>query len=172
MQTPNLQQRVQFLCRSATLPPSELGVVEIPYFGRKLKYHGDREFPDWDIRVFMDDYQIRNAFEAWHNAINTIISNRMDVGVANANPSLGNSYKTIATVTSFATTGPGDLDGDGAIKTYRFDGVFPRRIEPVRLDWDDTNQIAEFGVTLSYDWWEPLESASSAPIVPTELSPE
>lgn len=118
----------------------------------------------------MDDYQIRDAFEAWHNAINTIISNRMDEGVANPNPSVGQSYKTVATVTSFKQTGPGNFDGDGAIKTYEFDGIFPTRVDPVQFDWDNKNQIAEFAVEFAYDWWIPRTNASSPPTVPVELA--
>lgn len=171
VETAGISSRMQFLCRTADLPESILGVVEVPYFGRRIKLAGDREFRDWTVRVIMDDYQIRDGLEAWHNAINTIISNRMDERVVNTNPVLGNSYKTIALVTSFDKTGPGDIDGDGAIKSYRFDGIFPREIGNVRFDWDDTNRIAEFDVTFSYDWYEPLRRANDQPIFATELNP-
>jgi hypothetical protein len=171
VETAGISNRVQFLCRSADLPESSMGVVEVPYFGRTIKVNGDREFRDWQVRIMMDDYQIRHGFLAWHNAINTIISNRMDERVVNINPAIGNSYKTIATVTSFDKVGPGDIDGDGALATYRFDGIFPREIGPVRMDWDAKNQIAEFDVTFSYDWYEPLTRANDIPIFPTELNP-
>lgn len=168
---PGLTEQMSFLARSAEMPESIIGTVEVPYFGRHIKVAGDRTFGDWSVRIIMDDFKLRDAFEAWHNGINAIISNRMDENVAGINPALGNSYKSVAFVTVFDKKGPGDIDGDGALKSYRFDGIFPRQIGPVRMDYDARDQIAEFDVLFSYDWYEPLRKASEGPIFQTELNP-
>ena len=169
---PDAKAQLQFLCRSASLPPSVINKVPVPYFGRKINLAGDRDFADWQITVLNDeDFALRDAFEAWHNAMNTIVSNRLDTRVAGTIPTLGNSYKTVGLVTQFAKTGPGDIDGEGAIKTYKFEGMFPTEVDPIRLDWDATNAVEEFNVTFAIDWWEPMIRANDLPIFPLELNP-
>lgn len=169
---PNTSNRAQFLCSATSIPASSIDKVPVGYFGRKIQLAGDRVFQDWQVRVLNDeDFQIRNAMEAWHNSINSIISNRLDPRVANISPQIGNSYKTTAMVTQLSKTGPGDIDGDGALKTYKFDGIFPTEVDPIRLDWNSTNQIEEFDVTFAYDWWEPMRKGNEAPIFPIEQNP-
>jgi hypothetical protein len=66
------QQKTTFMARSAQLPGSTLGIVPVNYFGRELKFVGNRTFADWTINVINDeDFVIRNAFERWMNAINS-----------------------------------------------------------------------------------------------------
>jgi hypothetical protein len=168
----NAENRLQFLCRGADIPDSVINKIDVPYFGRVIKVAGDREFGPWNVRIINDeDFVIRNAFEAWHNAMNTIISNRLDERVSSIDPTPGNSYKTVASVTQFKKTGPGETDGYGAIKTYEFDGIFPTQISPIRLDWENRNAIEEFDVVFEYDWWVPSEKANDQPIFPVELNP-
>ena len=163
-------QKAQLLVKSASLPDSVIGQVPVPFFGRTIKVAGNRTFDDWDITVMNDeDFLLRNAFEAWHNGINTIISNRLDSDIAGISPSLGTSYKTTAIVTQFAKTGPGDIDGDGAIKSYTFSGIFPVSVSPIPLAYDDINTFETFNVRFAYDWYEPTKSAADAPIFPLEL---
>lgn len=38
-----------FLVKSASLPGTALGTIEIPYRGRRIKVPGDRTFGDWSI---------------------------------------------------------------------------------------------------------------------------
>ncbi len=170
---PQVSKKLTLLCRSASLPDSSMGTVPVAYFGRTTKVAGNRQFDDWDVTVYNDeDFLIRDAFEYWHNSINTIISNRLDPRVANISPDGGNSYKTTASVTQFSKKGPGDIDGDGAIKTYEFDGLFPTMISSIPLAYDDLNTIETFQVRFAYDWYAPLKKSSGQPIFPIELSPE
>ena len=56
-------QKISFTCKSATLPSSQLGVVNAPYMGRVAKFAGDRVFDDWSISVLLDtDLISRDAF--------------------------------------------------------------------------------------------------------------
>jgi len=162
-----------FLIKAAQLPASIIEPVEVGYFGRKIKLNGDRTFQDWTVTVMNDeDFAIRNAFEQWHNAINGIVGNRLDTRVASIVPSNsdgGNSYKVDATVTQFSKEGPGELDGPGAIKTYKFSGMFPISVDAITVDWDATNQFEMFDVTFAYDWWEPSVNGSDEPLFDLEL---
>lgn len=135
--------KVPFMVRAAQIPSSDLGVIEVPYFGRKIKLAGDRTFGDWTVTVINDeDFLIRNAMEQWSNQINSLRGNLRTFGAAS--PSL---YKTNATVTQFSKTGV-------PIRTYTFNGIFPQAIATIDLDWNSVDTIEEFTVTFQYDWWE------------------
>ncbi len=135
--------KVPFMVRAAQIPASDLGVIEVPYFGRKIKLAGDRTFGDWTVTVINDeDFLIRNAMEQWSNQINSLRGNLRTFGAAS--PSL---YKANATVTQFSKTGV-------PIRVYTFNGIFPQSIAPIDLDWNAVDAIEEFTVTFQYDWWE------------------
>ncbi len=166
---PDVSSRMQFLCRAADLPNDSIGTIAIPYFGRKIKLAGDRDYVDWRTIVMNDeDFVVRDSLEAWHNAINTIVGNRMLEDVAGINPQLANSYKTDGVITQFARVGPGDIDGPGAIKTYKFTGMFPVDIDNIPVSWSDNDTIEEFSITWAYDWWEPFRRADDIPLFDLE----
>lgn len=151
-------QKLAFLAQSTELPSSQLGVVEVPYFGRTIKLDGDRTFPDWSIDVLNDeDFRIRAAFEAWMNGINTHISNRKDSSFSGLN------YKSSATVYQLSKNAQSP-EIENAIRAYTFSGLFPTNLEAIRLDWSRINAIETFGVTFAYDYWIPGadESASES----------
>lgn len=164
--------RHPFLIKATQLPSSNIDAVEVPYFGRKIKLAGDRVFDNWAITVMNDeDFAIRNAFEEWHNGINSIISNTLDPEIASVTGEIGNSYKTDAIVTQFSKVGVdsvGDFDGDQARKTYKFNGVFPIAVEPINVSWEDTNQVEQFDVILAYDWYEPQVRGNDTPMFDIE----
>jgi hypothetical protein len=134
-------EKIRFTCRASSIPPAIVDPVEIAYFGRRVKYSGDRRYPDWNITVMLDaDWFAREMFERWSSAINTTISNVMRPEVFPL------SYKTSAEVTQYR--------GDGEIiATYLFEGLFPTMIGDVMLDWENSNQIETFDVTFAYDYW-------------------
>lgn len=146
--TEAMLRKINFTCRASSVPASTIAPVEVPYFGRKVKVAGDRTFADWSVTVMNDeDYTVRNAFESWHNYINTIIGNRRILVGESA--ITGEGYKGTAFVNQYSKTGE-------IIKQYRFDNIFPVSVEEMALDWDSTNQIQTFGVTFAYDWWVPF----------------
>ena len=60
------------MCKSAALPGSNLGVIEVPFRGRTVKIAGDRTFDTWTATFFNDkDMEIRALFEDWANSINS-----------------------------------------------------------------------------------------------------
>ena len=61
--------KFRFTCRAAQLPAATVGSIEIPYFGRKIKFAGDRTFTDWTVTVMNDeDFLVRSMIEKWSNA--------------------------------------------------------------------------------------------------------
>ena len=135
--------KTTFMAKASQLPGSTIGTVPLFYFGRELKFAGNRTFPDWSVQIINDeDFTIRNAMESWMNAINSHVSNRR-----NESAQSPTSYTADATVTQYGKNGD-------ALKTYRFVGLFPTDIEPIGLDWGTNDSIEEYGITFAYQWWE------------------
>jgi hypothetical protein len=117
--------------------------VRVPYFGRTVKYAGDRDYPDWTVSVFNDeDFPVRNLLESWSNKMNQVISNTMTDDV------FPTGYKQSAQVIQYGKDGT-------ALKGYILDGAFPINVDAMALSWDSVNQIQTFDVTFSYDLWYP-----------------
>jgi hypothetical protein len=143
----NAQTKLTFMCKTAQLPGSTVGVVPVNYFGRELKFVGNRTFADWTISVINDeDFIVRNAFERWMNGIN---SHNLNVRNPLALAPLG--YSVDGDVTQFGKQG-------NTLKKYRFVGVFPTDITPIDVDWGSNDTIEEFSVTLSYQWWDAVDT--------------
>jgi hypothetical protein len=139
----NAQTKTTFMCKTAQLPGSTLGVVPVQYFGRELKFVGNRTFADWTVTIINDeDFVVRNAFERWMNGIN---SHNLNVRNPVASTPLG--YSVDSEVTQFGKAG-------NTIKKYRFVGMFPSDITPIDVDWGSNDTIEEFSVTLTYQFWE------------------
>jgi hypothetical protein len=139
----NAQTKMTFMCKTAQLPGSTLGVVPVQYFGRELKFVGNRTFADWTVTIINDeDFSVRNAFERWMNGIN---SHNLNVRNPIAGTPLG--YSVDVQVTQFGKAG-------NTIKKYNFVGMFPTDITPIDVDWGSNDTIEEFSVTLTYQFWE------------------
>lgn len=150
--------QLSYLTATASLPSSDLSLVEVPYFGRRIKLAGEREYRDWVVTIMNDeDFNMRDLLESWSNMINTGITNIQDT--ASSSPT---TYKSEATeVLQYGKTGPGT--DAGIIRAYEFHGLFPLRISDIRLDWSQGNQIETYDVQFAYDFWTPLVLGSSRP---------
>ena len=141
----NAGRKLQFMCKSAQIPGSTVGIVPVQYFGREVKLAGNRTFADWTIQVINDeDFSIRTAFEKWMNGINSHRTNTR-------NPAASSplNYTTTATVKHYGKTG-------NVLRAYNFVGLFPVDLAPIDLDWGNNDSIEEYSVTLSYQWWEAI----------------
>jgi hypothetical protein len=136
-------QALTFLAKTAQLPGSTLGTVPVYYFGREMKFVGNRSFADWSITIINDEnFKVRRAFESWMNSINSHATN-----LRNGAATTPTSYSVDAKVEQFDKAG-------NVIKSYKFIGAFPVDLNPIDLDWSSNDSIEEFGVTLAYQWWE------------------
>ncbi len=138
---------ISFLCKSAQIPASSLGQIEIPYRGRKIKIPGDRTFADWSITIISDaNLNLRSAFEFWSSQFNTHVSNVTT-----------NSFMSLMVPWSVT-----QLLRDGSpLRTYEFQGCFPSEVGAIELGYENNDAIAEFPVTLQYSWWEAAPSVTA-----------
>lgn len=134
--------KTPFMVKASSLPASTLGMVEVPYFGRKVKIAGDRTFEDWNVTVINDeDFLVRNAMEQWSASINAHQGNITSFG--SASPL---QYKSTALITQFSKTG-------AAIREYTINGLYPTSVAAIEMAWGTVDEIEEFQVTFAYDWW-------------------
>ena len=69
-----------YMCKSAALPASNVGTIEVPFRGRTVKIAGDRTFDNWSATFINDkDFKARSYFEKWLNEINTHQANTANV---------------------------------------------------------------------------------------------
>jgi hypothetical protein len=136
-------QKVNFMAKAAQLPGSTLGTVPVYYFGREMKFPGNRSFADWTLTIINDeDFVIRNSLESWMNAINSHAGNvRSGAAVAST------GYSVDASVTQYGKTG-------NELKKYNFVGMFPLDLAPIDLDWGSNDAIEEYTCTFAYQYWE------------------
>lgn len=138
----NAPRKLSYLAKAASLPPSIIDPVEIPYMGRRIKIMGDRSFPPWSITIMNDeDFLVRDSFERWHQLLNARQENVMTT--ATTNPE---SYKVNIIVTQLSKDG-------SALYKYTLIGAFPTVVDPIQVDWEAINQIEQFNVEFQYDFW-------------------
>ena len=130
----------QMLCKIAAIPPSTMGVVEVPYFGRMVKVPGNRTFDNLSVTVINDEgFEVRNAIEAWMNKMNTHVENK------STNPTGLHTEMTIVHYTR-----KGDEMSHGG---WTFTNCFPVALGEIGLDWGSNDTIEEFTVDFAYDYW-------------------
>lgn len=134
--------KTPFMIEATNIPSLNLGLIQIPYFGRIIKLAGDRDYQPWAVTVINDeDFLIRNALEEWSNKINSFQGNLRNFG--SSSPA---EYKSRAIVTQFSKTGT-------PIREYTFEGLYPANISEIGLNWGDRDQIERFQVSFEYDYW-------------------
>ena len=139
------------LCKTAQLPGSTIGVVEVQYFGRPVKMPGNRTFENLTTTIINDEgFKLRHALEKWMSFLNTHEGN----------------LSTTAGGTSLTYTGTLTLqqysrDGLADINPYKFNRCWPVNVAPIDLDWGTNDTIEEFTVEWAYDWWSSDDSAAT-----------
>jgi len=140
-----------FMCRAAQLPGSTVNSVPVNYFGRELKFSGNRVFSEWTVTIINDeDFKIRNTFELWMSSLNSHVSNLRSL----VEPL---SYQKDGNVKQYGKAG-------NVIKEYKFVGLFPIDVSPIELDWSANDTIEEFAVTFAYQWWQSTGENTSSPL--------
>lgn len=141
----------RFMIKASQLPGSTVGSIPVYYFGREVKFAGNRSFANWSIQVINDEnFAIRNYLERWMNNLNSHVGNlRSQTALAPV------SYTSDAVITQYGKTG-------NILKQYKFAGLFPIDVAPIDLDWGNQDTIEEFGVTFAYQWWESFPSTDGS----------
>ena len=149
-------EKTTFLVKASQMPGSTIGVVEVPFRGRKLKVSGDRTFADWETTIINDgSFELRKAMEKWSEYIqnhNYALGARpLDKGDATADRSRGVGNDNSG---YFGTANVRQLDRQGnQLRMYQFNGIWPSVIEPISLNFGDVDTIEEYNVTFCVQYW-------------------
>ena len=159
------------MVKTAQIPASSLGVIEVPYRGRMLKVAGDRTFEPWSVTVINDgEFNIRKAFEKWSRGINAHTENVCQLGYGADG---GESYCRDMTVYQLSRDGqkpsktpsniesPG-VDGLDVVRAYRFYDAWPSSLSAIDLSYESNDQIEEFTVDFQYNYFEVTKSSLEA----------
>lgn len=143
--------KTPFMVEATSVPAMTLGIIQVPYMGRKIKVPGDRTFEEWTVNVICDeDYLIKNAMEEWNNRINTLRGNLRDF--PSSSPL---QVQSEALLTQYSKT-------LSPIRQYRMKGLWPAVVGQVELSWNNTDSIITFPVTFAYDWFAPEGATGNA----------
>ena len=136
------------LCKSAALPGSNLGVIEVPFRGRTVKIAGDRTFDTWTATFFADsNMEIRGLFEDWANSINSHEGNTAERFLPNQGTT---GYMADLFVSQLEKD---DQVGGSVIRTYQLHHCFPTNVSAIDLAYDSNDQISEFTVEWQYSFF-------------------
>lgn len=142
------------MCKTAQIPGSTIGVVEVQYFGRPVKLPGNRTFENLTTTIINDEaFDIRHAMEGWMSFLNQHKSN---ITASTGGSKTGAAYTGTLTLQQYNKDGTDDTD-----QKYVFDNCWPVNVAPIDLDWGTNDTIEEFTVEWAYDWWTNDLSAST-----------
>ena len=147
------QELVTFMCKSAALPASNVGVIEVPFRGRSVKIAGDRTFDNWSATFINDkDMKARSYFEAWLRDINTHQANTANV----IDPT---AYGRSVVVRQLEK----DENSNGSeLRSYKLWYAFPTSSSAIDLAYDSNDQIEEFSVEFQYSYWTVGDDSDTA----------
>ena len=138
------QTLVSYMCKSAALPASNIGVIEVPFRGRTVKIAGDRTFDNWSA-TFINDKEMksRSYFEEWLNKINTHKANTGEI----TDPTAYGRSVVIRQLEKDNTPAGSEL------RSYKLWYAFPISTSAIDLAYDSNDQIEEFSVEFQYSYW-------------------
>ena len=138
------QTLVSYMCKSAALPASNIGVIEVPFRGRTVKIAGDRTFDNWSA-TFINDKEMksRSYFEQWLNQINTHKANTGEIQDPTA---YGRSIVIRQLEKDNSPAG-------SELRSYKLWYAFPISTSAIDLAYDSNDQIEEFSVEFQYSYW-------------------
>jgi len=133
-------QKMTFMCKTAQFPGSDLGFVEVPYFGRTIKLAGNRTFAEWTTTIINDeDFAVHAGLTNWMNGINSHGGNERTFA--------GTDYQVDATVKQYTKSGD-------VAKEITIINCWPTALAPIELGWDQNDSVEEYAVTWQYDYWQ------------------
>jgi hypothetical protein len=151
---PSAEHDFRFLCQISEIPSETVSVINVPYFGRILKYAGERKWENLTVRVINDEnFEVRRAIEAWMSAIadhSTTVS-QFDGSITST------GYVTDGVVTQMSRN-----QGGAAIQAYQFVGMWPTELGKIDLSWAAADEIETFPITFAYQYWQTVDPTTGA----------
>lgn len=137
---PRTGNKIEFLCRAASLPGSSFGDIAIKHMGNTLKLPGDRTFEDWTVSILNDvNFEVRNGLEAHMNEI------------AGTSDSRGSTTLDYMVDRAFVE----QLDkSDSVLARYEFFNMYPKTINPITLDYEQSEGIETYDAVFAFSHWE------------------
>ena len=138
------QTLVSYMCKSAVLPASNIGVIEVPFRGRTVKIAGDRTFDNWSA-TFINDKEMKSRayFEQWLNQINTHKENTAQI----IDPT---EYGRSLVVRQLEKD---NSQAGDELRSYKLWYAFPTSASAIDLAYDSNDQIEEFSIEFQYSYW-------------------
>jgi len=122
--------------KGAQLPTADVGILEIPYKGRKVKIPAERSFSEWTVTVMeTNDMNVRRSFEKW-------------MSVMDAEDQIKRNTAALATIDVVLLKG----DNTTPSITYTLYGAFPSSLASVDLSFDEQTAPLEYSVTFQYSY--------------------
>lgn len=129
-------RQASLLARTTTTPSSTLGVIEVGWGGRTLPVPGDRTFEEFTVGfIGVNDFNVRNAFERWSEAINGSATN---TGLTALDDFMRDIQLDLMDV------------NDNITKTYILKDAYPTIVSGMDMDSGAMDSYAEFQVTFRY----------------------
>ena len=161
------QETMNLLCKSAALPASNIGVIEVPFRGRTVKIAGDRTFDTWSPTFIVDkDMKTRALMEQWMEYINGNAGNTADLLTPN------NSEGYTADLLVHQLEKGAEPTSSSYIRTYKLWYAFPTNVSQIDLAYDSNDQVEEFSVEFQYSYWttEDANSVRSNPQINQDVN--
>jgi hypothetical protein len=147
---------VNMLCKSAALPASNLGVIEVPFRGRTVKIAGDRTFDTWTVTVINDrNFEIRHGFERWMEAMNRHEGNTAATWIPDES---NTGFLKDLTVKQLERD---SSDAGSVLRTYTLIGAFPTNVSQIDVAYDSNDQIEDFTVEFQLQYWTATKGTAS-----------
>ena len=122
--------------KGAQLPTADVGILEIPYKGRKVKIPAERSFSEWTVTVMeTNDMNVRRSFEKW-------------MSVVDAEDQIKRNTAALATIDVLLHK----VDNATPSITYTLYGAFPSSLASVDLSFDEQTAPLEYSVTFQYSY--------------------
>ena len=135
------------MCKSAALPASNVGVIEVPFRGRTVKIAGDRTFDNWTATFINDKkMEVRSRFEEWLMAVNEHEGNK-----TKASNGVDPTQYTVPV--QVKQREKNEEEGGRVLRQYKLHYAFPTSVSAIDLAYDSNDQIEEFSVEFQYSYW-------------------
>ena len=134
----------KFVCKSASLPATSVGVIEVPYQNRKIKVPGDRTFQDWTVTIVNDEsMSVRKALLKWQSQMQGFHEFGEAKILDDGNKPSPLGHHRMLTVTPMDRTM--EALSLSEVSLYGW----PSEIGSVDLSWETADTVQEYTVTFS-----------------------
>ena len=139
-----VEDAVTYMCKSAALPATNVGTVELPFRGRVVKVPGDRTYETRTATFYNDDsFALRSAYEKWIS-----LTNGVDANIAQTDISDVFRNITVSQLDKFS----GGANKLEILRSYELVGAWPVSVGQIAVAYDNNDSYEEFDVEFAYQY--------------------